>query len=410
MPQNLTAADAALQDNYVEPIVRAVAYKTWILDRVKKDASKIDHTGRKAVWDFHARRNRGRRTIAEGGVLPGAGQQGYDSASEVIRYHTYSIELTDAAIEGTKGAENSFVDLLQDETEGVARDMKQDIARQAYGDGTGAIATIAAAVTASTHTLDTVQYLEIGDPVQITSDGSNGTGGANPAYIGAIDYSAKTITLYSDQALTTLQSFAATTAMKVYVFGNRNGEMPGLRNIVADNNTLHTVDRSQAKYAYLRSRVNNVGGVAGESAFQQLKDSINARGQGEVEEFLTTYGIRRRLAATYTSVKRFNDAQAVNVKGGYTAIYVDDVPVLCDPYLPKGDVYALQSDALAWFEQTSPGWLQQKDGAVFNLKPATNGYSASWQAFFRWYVTLGALKPFKLGRLTNCTDDAAESP
>ena len=47
----------------------------------------------------------------------------------------------------------------------------------------------------------------------------------------------------------------------------------------------------------------------------------------------------------------------------------------------------------------------------FNLKPASSGqgYAASWQAYFRWYVTLGALKPFKLGRLTNCTDDAAES-
>lgn len=405
MPQTLANADAALQDNYVEPIVNSVADRSYIVDKVQRDAESIDATGRRAVWTIHSRRNRGRRTIVEGGTLPSAGAQGYDPATATIAYHTYSLEITDAAIEATTGKEHAFADLLTEETKGVALDMKQDISRQSYGDGTGLIASVTVGGTGvTTFTLDTVQYLEIGDPLDVIVRATGLSGGSTSLV--DINYATKVITVSPAVPGVVDATFG------VYVSGNRNQEMPGLKNIVHDSNTLHTIDRTQGKYAFFRSRVVDLAAApAGESSFQQIKDSINTRGFGEVQEFLTTYGIRRRLAGTYTSTKRFNDAEAVKIQGGYTAIFVDEVPVLCDNYMSKGDAYALNSDALRWFEQTKPGWMQQKDGSIFNLKtgPVAGTYAATWQAFFRWYATLGAKKPALLGRLKNCADDVAES-
>jgi hypothetical protein len=79
-----------------------------------------------------------------------------------------------------------------------------------------------------------------------------------------------------------------------------------------------------------------------------------------VEVFLTTRGIRRRLADTYQSTKRFNDAKAVEIHGGYTAIFVNEIPVVIDDDIPKGWAFALRDDAFRWGEIAPPGWLRTR--------------------------------------------------
>jgi hypothetical protein len=76
--------------------------------------------------------------------------------------------------------------------------------------------------------------------------------------------------------------------------------------------------------------------------------------------FVTTRGIRRRLADTYQSQKRFNDARATEIHGGYTAIFVNEIPVVADDDAPKGWVFAINKDAFRWFEVAKPDWLRPR--------------------------------------------------
>jgi hypothetical protein len=189
--------------------------------------------------------------------------------------------------------------------------------------------------------------------------------------------------------------------------------MDGMRNITENERTLHSVNSATSGNAFWKGNTVKAGtsfaatAVAGESLFEQLADNVGAQGNGDVEVFLTSRGIRRRLADSYQSQKRFNDAKAVDVHGGYSAIMVNEIPVVADDDAPKTYAFGFNKSALKWFEQTKPGWLERENGGIFHLKTAGTGtYAAIWQAWFRWYACLGCVAPNRTGRIEFASDDA----
>jgi hypothetical protein len=409
MAQTLANADAIMKDDYIGPVIEELNNRTYLIDQLERDTDHVDHTGRRAVIPVHKNRNRGRGSTADAGQLPTAGQQQYLDAIVNIRYHYYAIDVSDASIEASSSSDGAFLSTLEAETKGVAVDMRKDINRQAFGTGTGLLGNCGVTAGSTTivlgNSIDT-QYIKIGDVVDIVvqATGSTGTGAVGVTVTGR-NVAAGTITV-SGSALTTDATYG------VYVSGNRNNEMDGLRNITAIGRTLHSIDSTAAGNQFWDANEIQVGtavatpAVAGESSFEQLGDNIGQSGNGDVEVFLTTRGIRRRLADTYQSQKRFNDSNAVDVHGGYSAIMVNEIPVVADDDCPKQYAFGFNKSSLKWFEQTSPGWLQSQGGDIFQLRQAGAGLAvASWQAWLRWYVALGSVAPNRSGRLRFCTDD-----
>lgn len=413
--QTLAAADAVLKDLYVGPIVEQLNQKKFLLEQVERDADHIDHTGRRAVVPVHKSRNRGRRSIADGGTLPTAGVQGYLDAIVNLRYHTLGIELTDGAIEASKSAEGAFISLLTAETQGAATDMGKDMNRQCFGLGGGQLVKPKGVnensekfVVKFEEEAD-LQYIQIGDIVDVLVESSGAvSNGVKEAEVTERSVSGKEITLNKE-----LAAKLAAKTFNVYISGNRNNEMDGLRNMTEKNRVLHGINSETAGNAFWQGNTVKAGteaskpAIATESLFEQLADNVGAQGNGEVETFLTTRGIKRRLADSYQSQKRFSDAAAVNVHGGYTAIMVNEVPVIADDDAPKGFAFGINKSALKWFEQTKPGWLERENGGIFHLKVAAAGqFAATWQAYFRWYAAFGNVAPNRGGRVEFCTDDA----
>jgi len=408
--QTLATADAILKDLYVGPIVEQLNNKTYMLDQIERDSDSIDHTGRRAVVPVHTSRNRGRGSRGSNSTLPVAGKQAWQDAIVNIKYHYYAIEVDDPAIAATKNNEGAFINVLDAETKGVAQDMRKDINRQVFGTGDGRLAAVrASSAVASPQVVNVttdVQYIQVGDVVDVlvaaTGATTNGVVGAT---VTARDTTAGSETITIDTAL----AGTVGTTYAVYLTGSRSQEMDGLRNIVSSSRTLHSIDSSTAGNEFWNSKVTAVGGVAGESSFTKLLDDVAQNGNGEVDVFVTTRGVRRRLADSYQSTKRFNDAKAVQVHGGYTAILVNEVPVVADDEAPKGYAFGINKDSFRWFQQEGPGWLQQKDSGIFHLKDgATAGGKVNvWQAWFKWYSALGCVAPNRNGVLTGCTDDAA---
>jgi len=412
--QNLTTADKILKDLYVGPIIEQLNYKTYMIDKIEReDPNTVQFAGRRAIVPVHKSRNRGRGSRGDAGTLPTAGIQGWEDAIINVKQHYQGIELSDLAIESTKSNEGAFVSLLDGEVKGAANDMRKDINRQVFGDGTGLLASVA--TTASTTTdfvVDSIQYLHIGDPVDILrrTDGSTlANGSANE--ITGLNASTKTVTVSAAVGGTIATTFG------VYVAGNRNQEMDGLRNIVSTSRTLHSINSATAGNEFWNGQVRNVGSqagsevVAGESSFELISDDVGQTGQGETSVYITTRGIRRRLADTFQSQKRFTNKEAVNVHGGYSAIMVasgqGEVPVIADDDCPKTNVFAIDTSALRWFQLAPPGWMERDDGGIFHLKDGSTAGTkvASYQAWMRWYAALGSVAPNRLGRLQYCTDD-----
>jgi hypothetical protein len=145
----------------------------------------------------------------------------------------------------------------------------------------------------------------------------------------------------------------------VYRTGSRLLESDGLRNISGQGRVLHGLDSSVAgNEAWNGQRRAASGGDAGEGLFEQLADDAGSTGEGEIDLFLTSRGIRRRLADTYQSTKRFNDAKAVEIHGGYTAIFVNEIPVVADDDAPKGWAFGLNKGGVQVGADRGPGLAQ----------------------------------------------------
>lgn len=413
----LTTADAILKEFYVGPLVDQLNRKTYMIDQIERDSDSIDFTGRRAIVPVTKSRNRGRGSRGDAGTLPTAGNQAELDAIIPMRYHYQAIELSHALITQTRSNQGAFVNKLDQEVKGAAKDMRKDINRQVYGSGGGLLATLSSTVTTvKTHVVDSIQYLHVGDPVDVTriTDGTTPTGGGANS-VSALNASAKSV------VLNTAVDASGGAALGIYVEGNRANEMDGLRNIVSTGRTLHTINSATAGNEFWNANVRDVGTqagseqVAGETSFELIGDDVGATGQGETQVFVTTRGIRRRLADTYQSQKRFTNAEATRIHGGYSAIHVatgeGEVPVVVDDDCPKTWAFAIDKDALRWFQLAGPDWLgtprgdggegiwHLKDGSVAGTKQAV------FQAWMYWYAALGTNAPNKLGALRFCADD-----
>lgn len=407
--QTLSNADAILKDLYVGPIVEQLNNKTYMLDQIERDAQHVDLYGRRAIIPVHTNRNRGRGSRADGGTLPAAGRQSWQDAIVKIKGHFSGIEVTDQSIQASQSNEGAFVNILDVESKRCAEDLRKDINRQVFGEGTGLLTALSGTAEGTKSIpVKSVQYVYVGDPVDIvkTSDGTVGEGKENVEVLKREGGSTKKIEV--SEAVT-----KATTAYGVYLRGSYGNEMDGLRNIINKERTLHEINSSTAGNEFWNGRVQKVGtsetelSVAGETSFEKLADEVGFSGNGEVEVFLTTRGVRRRLADTYQSQKRFNDAQAVNVHGGYSAIMVNEIPVIADDDCPRTFAFGLNKESFRWFQLSTPGWMQQGGGGIFHLKDGSTAGSkvATWQAFFSWYAALGCVAPNRNGRLEFCEDD-----
>jgi hypothetical protein len=412
--QTLTAADAILKELYVGPIVEQLNQKKYLLEQIERDSDHVEHTGRRAVVPVHKNRNWGLKSIADGGVLPTAGRQEWADAIIPIRAHTLTIELTDQSIEATKSDKGAFISLLTAETQGAATDLSKNMNRQAFGLGTGQLCAATSVKTEKAEPQEIIevanssdmQYIKVGMIVDILVESSGAeSNGVKGAEVIERSVANKKFTLNKK----TVGSVTTAAKYNVYIQGSYKNEIDGLRNITNNERELHSINSASAGNEYWKGNTIKAGkAAAGEDLFEQLADNVGAQGNGEVEVFLTSRGIKRRLANTYQSQKRFNDKTATRIEGGYSAIMVNEVPVVSDDDAPKEYAFGLNKSAFKWFQQTDPGWLQQGNGGIFHLKTGISvagEFSNAWLAFFRWYAALGCVAPNRTGRIEECADD-----
>ena len=420
MAQNTANADAVLKDYYLTPIreqlnQRAVLMfaaedegeprtskgETAPFRGLSREAERIEFAGRRWVLPAHKSRNEGVGAIDEGGTIPTAGQQGWVDFIDVLRHNLGSIEITRYAIRLSRRKPGAFVRLLEAETEGLVRDLRKDVNRQAYGNQTGALAAVTAD-GANTVTVDSVQYLRVGMRIDFI-DSTNDTVLASNRTISAINASTKVVT-YSGADAT------ATTNHRLCRTGNWKKEIHGLGNLIGSTGTIHSVDSTAAGNEWWRSiTFSNGGNPFNEDLGQQVIDGVGTSGNGEVELLLTTRGVRRRYVNTLKSEKRFTDKESVTLRGGFKAVMFNEFPLVFDDDCPKGTMWFLNTEALAWIflpDGDQPGnwdWVDD-DGAILTRKAdrtdAFEGYLAADH-------NLSVTARNRLGKIDSLEDDAA---
>lgn len=418
MAQTTANADAVLKDYYLTPIREQLNQRRVIMFQSKdpdgspdtskgesvafrgfdKDSEGVEFAGRQWVMPAHTSRNEGIGAIEEGGILPVAGQQGWQDLKDQVRHNVGCIKLTRYAIRLSNRNVGAFLKLLEGETKGLVNDISKDVCRQAYGNQTGALAAVTADGE-NTVTVDSVQYLRVGMKIDIVNSSTDAVL-ASARTVESINSTTKVVT-YSGADV------AATTSHRLCRKGNWKQEINGLGNLIGNTGTVHEVDSTAAGNEWWQSVIQDASEASfSEDTAQQIVDNVGASGNGDVELLLTTRGIRRRYVADLKSQKRFTDADSVVLHGGFKAIMFNEMPLVFDDDLPKGNMFFLNTDALMWVYLNKDWDWVDDDGAI--LSRATDR-SDSFEGYLAADHDFAVSNRNMLGKYINLADDAAST-
>jgi hypothetical protein len=366
-------------------------------------ADGIDFVGNEFRIPLRTSRNQGIGSRNENETLPAPGNEGFVQISEPLRYHYGLFNITGQLIKASESNEGAFKRALTVEMQGTTDSLKRKMNIDAYGDATGALTT-ARGTSSTTTTLavhSTINF-QVGEIVDVY-DVSGATYLANARTVTAVDRPNRTITI-SGSNITTDEGDQIIRASSDSTSGTPNNDkdrvINGLENIVANSGILHTLNPATATY-WKSTVVDASSAVVGDTLLRQLCDGVGFE-SGDDEELIliTTRGVRNRYANTLTAFKRFNDAQAVKLRGGFTALMFDDKPMVIDDQCPIGRVYALNTKAMFWSQNSDWEWMDL-DGETLKWEPRLDRFIG---ILFK-YCNLGTWARNRHGKIINAADD-----
>lgn len=377
----LTTADSALKENYQPAIREQLNNKVFILSQIETNSKDIE--GRRAVLSLHTARNSGVGARAELGTLPTAGAQGYVEERVSMRYNYGRLQISGPVIKAMKSDTGSFTRAVDSETKGLTTDLRRDVNRQVFGTSDGKIAQVASAVTDTSVTLNSpsavqVRQIEVGMLLDVGTV-------ANPT-LRAAGILVTAVTSAGVITATGTISNAATTTDFVFRAGSGGGttaqkELTGLQTIVASSGTLFNVNPTTSP-SWVSTVKSNSGTnrAPTELLFAQTADAAEIlSGDAEINLWVTTDGVRRGLAASMLSQKRFNDT--VELKAGYSGIAINTggstapSALVWDRDCPSNTAYGLATDHLFQFQESDWDFMDQ-DGAVLSRVSGIDAYEA----------------------------------
>jgi hypothetical protein len=406
---NTTTQAALLKELYTLPPVRVLNDKSWLHDNVAKEIAKLDFSGKYIRFPVTVQRELGGGSRGDGGILPQASAAVDVEARALMQQHYYALEWTELIEEVSKNEAGSFENVVSRKMKTVATDMAKGLNRQWYNPLIGAVesslATSSGASTVTTSTAKYPQYVRVGDTLDVVtlSTGvavTNGTGRVvqSISAAGVITFGG------TGDPGGNLAVTAGTHGL--VITGNYGNEVVGLRGFAETGRTLHNINSSTYP-GWDGTKLNVSGAIAGESSFEQLYDRVGERGRGDIDTFLTTRGIRRRLADEFASQRRYLNEKATDIKAGYRMIEVNGTETVIDDDCPKGYVFALSRDVLKLMQLTKPGFLEDGNGARIELKDHTVAGQkvAAYQAWYRYHVSMVCTDPARVGMIPDCEDD-----
>lgn len=380
-----TTADPVLKEFYLPLIRQILNNKVFLLSQVEQNSEDIE--GRRAVLAINVARNTGVGARAEYGTLPVAGQQGYAEERVTLKYNYGRIELSGPAIRSTQSDRGSFTRAIQSETQGITRDLRNDVNRQLYGDGTGMVGTLAAAASGNTATLlnptpTQLRQLTVGMRVDIGTS-ANPTATAANRTITGVNTTAGTFTFDGAAVAITVNDRVTRTGSGGT--GAAQKEMTGLTAQIANTGVLWNID--PATVPDWKSYVDDPGGAAravSEDMFIKAQMEVGINSAEEINLWITDAGVHRNVAKLLTSLKRF--PTTLELKGGYTGLDMSSVSQADDGSTtvvmryekdcPTGVAFGLCTRRFQFYRMSDWEFMEE-DGAVLSRVPNTDAYEGT---------------------------------
>ncbi len=370
-------------------------YLGVVADQLNKEANpllaRIKQTSAD-VWGRDVRKavrigmNGGIGAGTEEGALPTASGNRYAQFVSTLKNLYGTIEISDKAIRASASNEGAFVDLLNDEMDGLVKSSSYNFGRMLFGDGTGKLATISTAA-AGVYTLDSVQAIAEGMLVDIfNEDGDVHTG----ATVLTVDRAKKQITLSCANF-----TLASGKHYAVYVQGSKGLELTGL-SAIFDADTLYGIAREGNPWLdpYTEASV----GALTDTKIQKAIDTVEERSGSRINFIVCSWGVRRALAKALAEKRVI---ESVELEGGFRAITFNGIPVVADRFCPAGTMYLLNTDDFALHQLCDWQWLEGEDGKILKQIAGKPVYTATLVK----YAELMCYRPCGQARLSGITEE-----
>jgi hypothetical protein len=370
MGATLSTVSALLKEVYEKDVQDQLNNDTVGFKRIEKTSEGVTNEvgGRYVTFPLRTGRNQGIGARNENEALPTPGQQATAAARVGLKYLYGGINITGQAMSLADSNFQAFASALDEEIMGLKRDLAKDLNFQFYGSGTGVRATVTADGV-NTLTVDTVQYLEVGQMIDVYAADLT-TLQASNRQITAI---AGLVVTYSGADVS-----ATTGAGSVIVrTGNISREMTGLGAIVKATGTLYNVDPTVTPV--WKATVNANGGTnraLTEALMVTTVDSVRQLG-GETTVGFCDLGTRRAYFNLLKTDRRFVNTE--KFEGGFSGLAFTtdkgDIPIVVDVDCPANRIYFINEKAIKLYRESDWQWMDE-DGNKFQRVIGFDAYEA----------------------------------
>ena len=373
--------------------------KTPALDFIKASSSNITRNGKEVVFDTHIGRNQGigARDVRE--KLPTAGAQKYKQARLYLKNLYGSIEVDGQLFEQAAEDYQAFINVVDNEIKGLRRDLAVDMNRQIYGDGSGALAVSAEAVTGTTVEFDSVHYVDYDMVVDVLDASDSFAQLHNEVSVVAIDTVNNTVTFNTSVTVAVGDIIVrASNTTNSY-----NKELTGLAKIVSATGSLHEIDPATTPvWKSTEVTLGSAGspGTLSELDLISLVQKVDKQG-GDVDVFLASPGVYNAYWNLLQSFRQFTNTAALT--GGQRSFTFEalgkPIRFVSDYAAPKNTLYALSSKELVMNQKKDWSWMD-RDGSMWSRVADTDAYEARYYL----YAELGTYRRNAHAKLNNIAE------
>ncbi len=355
-----------------------------LLARIKQTTSDV--WGRDVRKAVRIGINGGISAGTETGDLPKASGNRYAQFVAPLKNLYGTIEISDKAIRASRSNEGAFVNLLNDEMEGLVKGASFNFGRMLFGDGTGILST--AVSTTEGLLVEDIQNFAEGMVVDVMNDTEVY---AEARTVITMDRQRKRIWLDGD-------TFAVNETMKAYVVlhGSKGMEITGLKALFTAP-TLYGLDRNDYLNYWLKPYTADKVGELTEVKLQTAIDTVEERTGGKIDFIVTSPGVRRAFAET---LSKYRSIDTMDLEGGFSALSFNGIPVVADRFCPKNTVFLLSTPDFALHQLCDWQWLEGEDGKILKQIPGKPVYTATLVK----YAELMCYRPCGQAMLTGVTE------
>ena len=424
MPQDTAAYDAALKTVYEGGIRELIPTKVRLYNKFKERDAK-DWGGRYVEFPARVGRNQGSGFASERGQLPAAGAQQYATVRIPMRYQYGRMQLSAQVMKASQGSKAAFAPAMEQEMDGLIKDMTAEMGRAICYDGRGILAlTNGDPGATSTVTVDSpggvagatngARFINPGQRITFVNPGTGAVRASAVEDVVTVPAAGTTFTT----GTTAVAAIADNDYIVKYhgaqadagAIGNTsyNKESMGLLGLIDDGTyvaTIHGVSRTT--YPIFQSTVIGAVGAISADVIQRAIDLVDQRGDGEIDTLVMHHSVRRSYLASMDTERRYisgdlqrPDAGTVAAKKGTTRF--GGIEIMEEKHAPYGVIVGGDTSTWTRYVEVAGEWVDE-DGAILDRIGSGATLEDSFEAVYRVWQNFHCEKPSANFRLDGVT-------